>query len=95
MESTKTVGHLARFGELITARKTWLFMTALVLTHEFVCPPGELLSDGVDRGLQKHPVLVYGFTAVTVAHLLNWLPPKLDPYAGFGHAVLTTLKGYR
>ncbi|WP_444860488.1 DUF7427 family protein [Nocardia farcinica] len=32
----------------------------------------------------KHPWLIRGFTMVTVAHLLNWLPPVIDPYAWVG-----------
>lgn len=66
----------------------WGLIAALVVYHEFACAEGELLSEGVDRALEKHPALVYGFTAITVAHLLNWLPRKVDPYAGFGRIIL-------
>lgn len=71
----------------------WLLIAASVVYHELVCPERELLSQAVDRGLEKHPVLIYGFTAVTVAHLLNWLPTKYDPYVGFGYRLMTKLKG--
>lgn len=71
----------------------WLLIAGAVVYHEFACPDEELLSKSVDRGLAKHPVLVYGFTAVTVAHLMNWLPMKYDPYVGFGYRLMTKLKG--
>jgi uncharacterized membrane protein YozB (DUF420 family) len=71
----------------------WAVIAAMVVYHEFACDEGELLSEAVDRGLQKSPVLIYSFVAVTVAHLLNWLPEKYDPYSGFGIHLLSKLKG--
>ncbi|MGW6624258.1 DUF7427 family protein [Nocardia sp. NPDC055002] len=62
----------------------WAVLFGLVVYHEVACDDGELLSEGVDRALEKHPLLVYGFVAVTVAHLLNWLPNKADPYHAVG-----------
>lgn len=77
----------------LSGRDMWLVIAGLVVWHEFTCPDRELLSAVVDRELDKHPVLIYGFTAVTVAHLLNWLPAKYDPYVGFGYRLMTKLKG--
>jgi hypothetical protein len=74
----------------------WMLIASTVVWHEFACPDEELLSKAVDRGLERGPVsrvLIYGFTAVTVGHLLNWLPTKYDPYAGFGFRLMTKLKG--
>lgn len=65
----------------LSAERAWAAIFSFVLLHELTCQPGQLLSEGVDRALVKQPVLTYGFTAVTVAHLLNLLPPRLDPYA--------------
>lgn len=58
----------------------WAILFAIVVHHELACPEGQLLSEAVDRALAKRPGLVYGFTAITVAHLLNKLPRKADPY---------------
>jgi hypothetical protein len=64
----------------LSAKRMWVLLFGLVVYHEAVCKDGELLSEEVDRALEKHPALVYLFTLVTVAHLLNWLPPTIDPY---------------
>lgn len=66
------------------ARHMWAAIGVLVLYHEAVCEPGELLSQEVDRALDKYPVPTYLFTAITVAHLLNWLPSSIDPYRAIG-----------
>jgi hypothetical protein len=68
----------------LRARHMWAAIAALVVYHETVCPPGELLSEEVDRMLVKHPIGTYLFTALTVAHLLNWLPASVDPYRAIG-----------
>ena len=77
----------------LSGKSMWAVLAGIVLYHELAAKDGELLSHAVDRGLEKHPVLIYGFTAITVAHLLNWLPVKADPYSGFGYPLLTKLKG--
>lgn len=66
------------------ARRMWALIFGLVVLHEFTCSDGELLSEEVDRMLQKHPVATYAFTLVTVAHLLNRLPTSVDPYRAIG-----------
>lgn len=64
----------------LTAKQMWAVIAGIVIYHELACADGELLSEGYDRGLEKHAVLIYGITAITVGHLLNLLPPKADPY---------------
>lgn len=66
------------------ARRMWAVIFGLVVLHEFTCSEGELLSEEVDRMLDKYPLATYAFTAITVAHLLNWLPPTIDPYRAIG-----------
>lgn len=63
----------------LSARYGWAAIIAFVFYHDFCCAEGELLSQGVDRGLEKHPILVTAAVGVTAAHLLNRLPNKLDP----------------
>jgi hypothetical protein len=74
----------ARRRRALRARHMWTAIAALVVWHEAACEPDELLSAEVDRMLVKHPLAVYGFTAVTVSHLLNWLPKSVDPYRAIG-----------
>lgn len=59
----------------------WTVIGLAVAYHELSAPNGELLSEGVDRALEDHPVLTYSLITITAAHLLNQLPPKADPYA--------------
>ncbi|QDM56007.1 hypothetical protein SEA_TRAX_127 [Gordonia phage Trax] len=63
------------------AMHAWGVLVALVTVYEVVADEGELLSEGVDRGLVSHPVLTSGAVLVTAAHLLNVLPTWCDPYA--------------
>ncbi|MBF6428668.1 hypothetical protein IU440_28745 [Nocardia cyriacigeorgica] len=76
----------------MTGKQAWAVIFGLVVFHEVVCDDGQLLSEEVDRALEKHPVLVYLFTLVTVAHLLNWLHPRVDPYVSLG-ALFSKMKG--
>jgi hypothetical protein len=61
--------------------------------HDLACPDGEQLSEGVDRGLERHPSLVYGFIGVTAAHLMNLLPNQIDPYVLVGLNLRKMMKG--
>ncbi|TDP29777.1 DUF7427 family protein [Nocardia ignorata] len=65
----------------IRAGHLWLVLAGAVTALEVVAPEGELLSEGVDRGLEQHPLLVRTAIIITAAHLLNLLPEKIDPYA--------------
>ncbi len=65
----------------IRAGHLWLVLAGVVTALEVVAPEGELLSEGVDRGLQRHPLLVRAAIIVTAAHLMNLLPEKVDPFA--------------
>lgn len=53
-----------------------------VVYHEAACEEGQLISQGFDRALEKHPVLVRVLVLITAAHLINWLPKQVDPYHG-------------
>lgn len=68
----------------LTAKRTWLAIGALVAIHEISCPPGELLSEGADRAIEKHPFLVPALGMVLAGHVLNAFPEKADPvHQGF------------
>ncbi|WP_218001213.1 DUF7427 family protein [Nocardia thailandica] len=65
----------------IRAGHLWLTLAGVVTALEIIAPEGELLSEGVDRGLERHPLLVRAAILITAAHLLNLLPERVDPYA--------------
>ena len=51
-----------------------------VLVWDVLCPPKETISDGVGALKAAHPFATVAITAVTAVHLLDWLPPTVDPY---------------
>lgn len=71
---------LLRHRSKVKAWHLWLIVGAVVVAAELVAPEGELLSEGVDRALERHPWLVRLAIEVTARHLLNELPPHLDPF---------------
>ncbi|BAD58785.1 DUF7427 family protein [Nocardia farcinica] len=68
----------------------WLVVGVVVVACEAIAPPGELLSEGVDRALEKHPLLTRAAIGVTARHLTNDLPAAVDPFAAV-HRVSTRL----
>ncbi len=66
----------------------WSFLGGAVLAYELLCPAGDTLSEVVDRGIVKHPVLTIGAIGVTAAHLANILPGRFDPY----HKLFETIR---
>jgi hypothetical protein len=63
--------------------KAWIGLGAYVVATEVCAPDGELLSQAVDRWLDKHPGrTVAALTIVgTALHLLNLFPERYDPLA--------------
>lgn len=58
----------------LTARRTWGLIGAVVLAHEVVCEDGQLLSEGADRLLDRHPVWPRVAGALVAGHVLNAIP---------------------
>lgn len=63
----------------LTAKRGWLAVGAVVGLHELLCDTNQTLSEGVDTALEKHPVAVTLAVGTVALHLLNVLPPKIDP----------------
>lgn len=63
-----------------------------VAAYDILCPPGETISEGVDRIMESVPGRVAAVSAIgiTALHLINVLPPVIDPL----HR-LTSLKSLR
>lgn len=59
----------------------WIGLAIYLAIVEAAAPPGETLSEAMDKWLERHPgkALSHIAVAVTAAHLLNLIPPRLDP----------------
>lgn len=62
----------------LSAEKAWATLLGAVLVWDMACPPGETLSEGVDRLVGPHPILTRAAIGYTALHLMNLLPPQLD-----------------
>ena len=62
-----------------TAREAWIALLALILWWEVYCPPGALLSEGVDVAIERWPVTTRALVLLVALHLINWLPARVDP----------------
>lgn len=63
----------------------WGVLATGVVAYDVLCPPGETLSEGVDRALERSPLSkasTIALGAITLAHLLNQIPQpdKFDPF---------------
>lgn len=63
-----------------TAGKAWAWMFGAITAYELTCPKGELLSEGVDRAIDKHPIAVPLAIGYTALHLANRLPESIDVF---------------
>lgn len=63
----------------IKAWHLWLVVACVVVIVEALAPEGELLSEGVDRALERHPILTRLAVELVARHLTNDIPPNLDP----------------
>lgn len=63
----------------LSAGKGWAAIGLGVLAYEILCPDGELLSEGVDRALEKHPAATRLAIGAVALHLMNVLPERIDP----------------
>jgi len=75
--------------ELLTAKRAWTCMAIGIMAYELACPEGELLSEGADRAIERHPMLVPLTALVIAGHVANLFPDRYDPI----HLGFTFLKG--
>ena len=69
--------------------KMWTVIGVSVVAYDLKCKPGQTLSEGVDRGLEKRPIATTLAVGITCCHLLNILPQRIDPF----HQFLKMVKG--
>lgn len=56
----------------------WQMLIAGILAWELWCEDGELLSEGFDRLLERHPVWPRIVVILIAAHVANLIPTKID-----------------
>lgn len=64
----------------LTAPRAWAVIGLGVLAYEAACPKGELLSEGMDRAIEKYPKAVPLAIGAVALHLMNKFPDKIDPF---------------
>lgn len=90
---TSTCGNLSspRSRYPLSGEQGVVALIALAALHEALAGDDQLLSHAFDRWLDKYPVLTTTVTvtvaATTVLHLLNRLPPAIDPYHRIGNYI--------
>lgn len=66
------------------ALHAWTLIATIVTIHEITCPEGQLLSNGIDRAIDRYPAATTTAVLITAGHLLNLMDgPVLkwvDPY---------------
>lgn len=65
----------------LTADNGWKAIVAAVFAYEVLCVEEELLSRGMDRLLERHPVWPRVAVLLVALHLVNFLPERFDPFA--------------
>lgn len=57
----------------------WAALGGAVVIYEMLCVEGELLSEVADRALIAHPYLTRLGIGLVALHLVNAIPPRVDP----------------
>ena len=63
-----------------SSERAWIALGTGVVIYEVFAEDGELLSHQVDRWLERNRILTAGVIVVTALHLLNLIPPRIDPF---------------
>lgn len=75
------------------ADRGWVVIAVYVAAHNIRAAGrgDEMLSEAVDRYLVRRPVLTYVVVAAVALHLLNKLPPFIDPLGAAMGAIARTI----
>jgi hypothetical protein len=63
-----------------SSERAWVVLIIGIVGYEILAKEGELLSEQIDRWLERHKLFTTAAITITAAHLLNWLPARLDPF---------------
>lgn len=75
----------------VRGEHAWVVLGLLVIAYEIVANDGELLSEAVDRFIEKHPIATRLAVAGVAMHLANVAPNRIDPL----HMLFTVTRTYR
>lgn len=62
----------------LTAERGWVALLGAVLAYEIACDEGEMLSHGMDRLMERHPVWPRIAAVLVALHVANLIPHKYD-----------------
>jgi len=65
----------------------WLSLAAGIVVYEALCPPGQLMSEAVDRYRRRHPFITNATIFYIAMHLLRQWPRRMDPLHQFAARV--------
>lgn len=57
----------------------WISIAVGVITYEIMAPPGQLLSEAIDKYRGRHPWVTVLAVTYLATHLLRVWPARLDP----------------
>lgn len=57
----------------------WASLAVGVIVYELTAPPGQLLSQAMDRYRTRHPIVCSVAVIYVACHLLRWWPARIDP----------------
>ena len=63
-----------------TAKRAWTGFVVWITAYEMLCIEDELMSRGMDKFRERHPILAWYFVLATAGHLLRIIPKGLDVY---------------
>lgn len=63
----------------MTGARGWLAVAGVIVVIDATARPGETLSEAADRAIGRHPVLTVVGATLVWAHVINLLPPAVDP----------------
>lgn len=75
----------------IRGEHAWIALGLYVIAYDAIANEGELLSEVVDRFIEKHPAATRVIVIGVAAHLMNLIPPQVDPL----HKMAITTRRYR
>lgn len=75
----------------VRGEHAWIALALFVIGYDAVATDGELLSEAVDRFIEKRPGITRLIVAIVAAHLLNLIPDRFDPM----HRAAQTTRRYR
>ena len=73
------------------ADRAWLALAGGVVAYDLAAPPGQTMSEGVDRYLLTHRWLTRAVAFAVTLHLCNLWPIALDPL----HHLFALLRRWR